>query len=270
MGKFEKKRAKSTIKIILTVVILIFFLELFVLFLMPRTNEENIDFPEKTEIPTVDTQPSTAATVPEQTLPEAETEAATENVLPEVTLPVSLDSGKLDVISFFQSNCVNPDYGNQEGKNIATMALKNTTEFLLKEANLTVELTDGTQISFLVQYLPAGKTAMVFDRNNTVLAENAACVKIHCEAVWEETNQQMPDGVTASVDGITVTVTNQTDQEISELVLYCRTPLGEDYFGGIAYEYKINNLPAYGTTTVQALDCIMGLTEVVKIASIDD
>lgn len=76
----------------------------------------------------------------------------------------------------------------------------------------------------------------------------------------------MTIGRSECTDGTTVTITNNTAQGIPVLTVYCRDPFGEEYFGGKAYEYTVNNLSVNGTVTVEALDSILGLPEVVRIA----
>ncbi|MBR5126257.1 MAG: hypothetical protein IKU68_05935, partial [Oscillospiraceae bacterium] len=63
-----------------------------------------------------------------------------------------------------------------------------------------------------------------------------------------------------------ITLQNKTAEEIPELVLYCHASLGEEYFGGITYKYTVNNLAAQGSATVNAVECTLGIAEVVRIA----
>ena len=56
-----------------------------------------------------------------------------------------------------------------------------------------------------------------------------------------------------------------TGEELENIVVYCRCPYIDDYFGGLAYRYEVENIPAYGTAEVEAIDCILGEAEVVRI-----
>ena len=207
-----------------------------------------------------ETEPGTVPGQTESTNPSADdTEPAT------LQLPVALEEGRLEVTSLFQSSGINPDCGNREGTDIATIALKNNSEYFLTEATVTAILADGTKIRFLATNLPSGKTAMVFSGDNISLPKDAVCVSIDCKAQWDKSGQTMPQGISASADGMMVTVMNDTAQDIPELIVYCCTPLGEVYFGGTSYKYTINDLPANGSRTFMAVDCIVGLAEVVRI-----
>ena len=186
--------------------------------------------------------------------------------LPALEYPLILEDGKLEIENLFQYEGMNPDCDYEEGKDVASLMLRNISDAYLEEADITLTLVDGTVVRFHVDDLPAGKTAMVFERSNASAEENAACADAVCTASWSGKIKVLPEDLPVSVDGVTVTVTNSTGHDISELVIYCRCPMDEEYFGGIAYQYIINNLPANESATVEAGDCILGMTEVVRIA----
>ena len=56
-----------------------------------------------------------------------------------------------------------------------------------------------------------------------------------------------------------------TDAVIDEVVVYCHSDLGDQYFGGITYNYTVKSIPANGTAEIDAVDCILGLAKVVRI-----
>lgn len=258
MGRFEKKKTRSAAVWIAAVVILA---AVAAAFLVNRDDPGAVDVPSQPGTP--ETQ---SGTVPTQT-------TAPQNGAMEgepIALPYTLADGKLEVGSLFQSSGINPDCGNQEGDSIATIELTNNASLMLSRADITVTLADGTELCFRVTDLPAGATAMAFSADNISLADDAVCVGITCDADWAEKVRTIPEGLDVSAEGMMVTITNNTAQDIPELIICCRTPFGEAYFGGKAYEYKINDLPANGSTTVLAADCIMGLAEVVRIEIVQE
>lgn len=225
--------------------------------------------PETTE-PMVTTEPVETTEPEETTQPEETTEVSepvepTENLPASITFPKQVEGGKLEIESVFQFDGINPDCGYQEGENIASIVLKNTSGSYLTEANVTLTLTDGAKVHFYVSDLPADGRAMAFSTENTSIEADVGCAEVSCDAVFDVTAVSQSDKVAIVVDGMDITLTNQTGDSISEIVIYCRSPLGEEYFGGAAYQYTINDLPAFGTTTVTAVDCILGLAEVVRI-----
>ena len=253
MGKYERPKKKSGAKRVLIPVVLLLLVALLGLFVMPQvlyrfSGETETVTMEETEVIAADTEPAAAATVPA------------------IQFPLELENGALTIESLFQYDGINPDCGNEEGKNIASITVKNTSDKYLAEAKISLELEDGARVSFVISHLPAGKSAMAFAVDNAAMDSSDTCVNADCTALWLEVAELLPEAVTVFLEGTTITLENNTDQEIPELIIYCRSPFDEEYFGGIAYEYTVNNLPANGTTTVEALDCILGLAEVVRIA----
>lgn len=203
----------------------------------------------------------------------AETPTQAVAIRPEVVVPTQavsefpmmMESGKLTLDNLFRYDGINPDCQYEEGTDIGAIEITNTSEDFLLEARISAKLSDGTQADFLVTNLPAGKSAMAFAVDNATLGAEVSCEDLTCEAVWLQ-EDPMPESVTAVSDGMLITLTNNTDQNISELIIYCRCPFDEAYYGGIAYEYTVNDIPAHGQATVEALDCILGLAEAVRIA----
>lgn len=218
----------------------------------------------------IDTPDAGDGTIPEQTqnATEAVTDPATQPVetQPALECPLVLEDGKLEIGNLFQYEGINPDCNYEEGSNVASAMLKNTSDAYLEEAKITLTLTDGTVVSFVVNDLPAGKTVMAFDIANTSAEAEALCTDVSCEARWNSDIIPLPEGISVAVDGVAVTLTNNTGRDIPELVVYCRSPLDEEYFGGVAYQYTINDLSANESATIEAWDCILGMVEVVRIA----
>lgn len=253
MGKQKKGNKKKWGKLLLAVLIILMSLFLALLIWFGRWMQDQ-EQPEAT---------GSNGTGQTQTQPEAST-SEPEAFLPAVQMPVILEDGKLEIQSLFQFDGINPDSGNQTGKNIASMIFKNTSDAYLTEAKITMTLTNGKQVHFLVTDLPAGKSAMVFSTENLAIRADAACADTTCSAVFS-TATPMEEQLSVQVDGLTVSVTNRSEKDLSQVVVYCRSPLGEEYFGGVTYPYVIKNLPAHGTATVDAVDCILGIAEVVRV-----
>ena len=253
MAMAEKKK-KRTGKILLLSVVFLLLAVVLILFVMPQVLYRLQADPESLE--------TEMAAITE------ETRSQTESVrIPgtAVELPAMLEDGRLQIESLFQFDGINPDCENQEQEHIAAILVKNISGEFLLEAKIMMELSNGTQTSFVVTNLPAERAAMVFSAENSSIKEADVCVGIACEARWDEA-AAIPEGVVVSAEGITITVTNQTAQDIPELTVYCHSLLGEDFFGGITYMYKIEDLSANETTVIEAPECIMGMAEVVRVA----
>lgn len=256
MGKFEQKKKQPVGLLAAAAVLLVIVVAGIVLFVLPQVAEKE---------PKEETAASTSS---RQTEPQSAETTAQESPLstaPALEFPISLAEGKLTLESLFQFDGFNPDSDNAEGKNIASILLRNVSEEYLTEAHITVKLADGTELGFTVTELPAGKSVMAFSVENQSIAADAVCIDAACEPAFNS-EADAADKVTAEVNGLQITLTNNTDATLEEIVVYCRCPFGEDYFGGIAYRYTVNDLPAGESTTVDAVDCILGMAEVVRIA----
>lgn len=263
MAKYlNKDQKKPGGKILVTVLILAVIAALAAVCVM---HPEWFSIPDSGEATTAQTQNVTENVT--ETVTDPAPEQLTEpETLPALGYPLILEDGKLEITNLFQYEGMNPDCSLATGKKVASLMLKNTSGDYLEEAKIDLTLVDGTVLHFVVMDLPAGKTAMVFETANTAAEENAGCAEAVCTASWAEGIEPLPEDIAVSVDGITVTVTNNTGHDIPELVISCRCPLGEEYFGGVAYQYTINDLSAGESATVEALDCILGMAEVVRTA----
>ena len=252
MAKYLKKKKKKPAALILVIVLVVLILlAAFAVFVMPQLlyrlsgGEDDLSQPA-------------------QTVPSAS--ETTEPTEPTLSFPLSLDDGRLEIRSLFPFSGINPDCGNQEGTDIAAIELTNTSGAYLTRADVTLALPDGTQLSFKVTGLPAGTTAMAFSGENRSISADTGCVSAECDASYDGTAAAESDKVSVSVSGTTLTVVNTTAEPLSQIVIDCRSPLGDEYFGGMTYSYTVNDLPAGATATVDAVDCIMGIAEVVRIA----
>lgn len=216
---------------------------------------------EQTVQPTQTTQRPATQTEPSETEP-AQT-------LTQLQLPLELEGG-LVLENLFQYSGLNPDHENREGENIASATLKNTSGEHLTQALVAVTLTDGSIVTFKITDLPAGATVMAFSREQASMGGKVGCHAVSCTVSMGLEAPAIPEQVTVAVTGATVTLTNQTDRPLTNLVIYCRNILGTEYFGGVTYQYTIENIPAHATVTLEAEDCILGLVDVVRVEMSQD
>ena len=271
MGKYQnktpaKKRTRTkhnhSSQIVLIVVLAVFLAALLMMFVVPQLlyrlgGEYEPELPEAEPLLQEPSEEETSEV----------TEPATEEPLlqPEaLTFPIALENGNLTVNSVFSYTGINPDSGNQEGDDLATIMLKNTSEAYLEQAVIRATLLDGTECTFVVTDLPAGKSTMAFATGNESLAQEVSCVALSCEASFTELEPW--DQLSVSTVGTTVTLQNNSDKDLTNIDVYCRDVFGESYFGGITYKQTISNLPANQSATVDVTDSLLGMVEVVRIA----
>lgn len=205
--------------------------------------------------PAASTAPGSAAAP----LPETEQESTTPT-LQAVAFPVTTEDGELRLDALFAFDGINPDCGWEESQGIAAIKLVNPTGRHLSRADITLTMSDGTALRFHAEHIAPGAGASVFCSDNTPLPPQAQCVDIRCQSEFAEALTS--DALTVEVNGMELLLTNTSGRDIRNIVLYCHNSLGDEYFGGIAYPYEINGLPAGESTTLAAADCLLGMAEV--------
>ena len=219
---------------------------------VPETTQPPIwTEPEQTAAETFPTEP--AQTVPAE---------PTEEPLPEL-FPMELDG--LTVHAMFPYSGMNPDAGLEFGEEIAGLQVTNTSDRHLELAELTAVLDDGTELIFRVEELPAGMSAMIFEPENRTLPEGWRCAELDGFAEFRE-EDPIPSGlVTVSAEGIAITVQNVSGVDLTDLRVICHGLLDGSCFGGTIYTYEIPSLSAGESTVIQAVDCILGMAQAVRV-----
>lgn len=248
VSKYEAKRAKGPVRRVVPVAVLVLLAAALLLFLMPQVLYRLSGEAD-------DSAPSAASVQSANQLP-----------TPALTFPAVLADGRLEVQSVFQFSGINPDCGNRECTDAASLTVKNLSDTHLERAEITLTAGPDQVLHFVVTELPAGKVSMVFSQENASVEMDAVYSGLTCDAVFNADASLQEDVVAVSVDGTRITLQNKTDTEIAQLVVYCRSTLGDQYFGGVTYPYTVNRLSAYGTAELDAVDCILGMAEVVRIA----
>lgn len=208
--------------------------------------------------PAPETPPASTG-APAETISQTAT-APTIADVPHLEFPLSLDNGALQVDALFPFDGINPDCGNQEGASIASIKLRNSSDRHLTRADILLTLADGTELRFRAEHIAPGQSGTVFCDSNTPLPPDPQCMDVRCTT--EFAAEAEADGLTVQVSGLSVALTNNSGRDIKTIVLYCHNMLGDEYFGGIAYPYEINGLPAGETTTLNAADCLLGIAGV--------
>ena len=222
--------------------------------------------PAETEMPVTTEPPAVSQTQPAETQPaETEPEQTTAPTEAPDIFPVLLEDGMLTVQSMFQYSGMNPDADLQFGENIAGIQLVNTSDWHLAQAELAAVLDDGTVLTFLVEDVAPGMTVMAFSPDQGTLENAAHCVDIYGYAEFEDADPLRSDLVMLQVAGMEITVTNVSGMDLTDLDIICHGLLDGSAFGGSAYTYRIASLASGASTTVYALDCILGMTQVTRV-----
>ena len=181
--------------------------------------------------------------------------------------PQLVGDDSIEILSLSQFSGFNPDCGNEDGDDIATIQVTNVTDQYLKEADIALIMVDGSQLNFKVTDIPAGKSAMVFSSDNNSIDLDAVCKEIICQPVFAQNANLLEDKLDFYVEGTQITLVNTSEESLDNLIVYCHGALDEEYFGGITYKYDVETLAAGASAVVDAYDCLLGETAVVRISN---
>ncbi len=269
MGKYERKRKKSPYKVTIIVTVLVVVLVFFVLFALPQIlflingdEEDNQD--SYSAVEDEENNQENHSAVSDQAFETDENKDASANIEP-IQFPVMAEDGKIEITSVFQFDGINPDCDNKDGENTAAITLKNLSDSYLDTATVNVFLADGTEHSFVIHDIPPEKSVMAFSIENLHLPADYVCVDIHTVCSFDDTNKD--DRIDISVNATSITLTNITDEDLINVVVYCHDVFDDKYFGGITYKYTVDKIPAGESTTINASDSLIGVIDVVQIAA---
>lgn len=181
-----------------------------------------------------------------------------------ITFPYELEDGKIKIVSIFQYSGFNPDCGNEEEENIASLEVVNQSDEFCEKINIKVVMQNGEELLFEATNIPAGKKVWVFDVNNQTIGQADACKKITGTAEFGKASI-MEDQVVCDVEDTTITVQNITENDLANVVVCCHCLFEDSYFGGTSYCYPVDSLLSGESTIIEADDCYMGTAEVVCI-----
>ena len=205
------------------------------------------------------------AKVQEDVTESAEMSEEEKNESQSLKFPYELEEGNLMIQSLFQSSVENPDCGNEYADDIASLEVINQSEKFLESAEITLYMSDGTELQMLLKDIPAGQKVWAFDIQNRTFADDTVCSAIDCNAVFLEEAPLLAGKVTAEANEVTVTLLNQTAETIRGLTVTCHCLFDGAYYGGQTYSYPVEELPANGSAVMEAEDCFLGTAEVVRI-----
>lgn len=212
------------------------------------------------------TQPEQTAQTEASVPTEAETELNPGAEQSEaVSFPIVLEGGALRVGSMFQFSGFNPDCGGEEGEDIAALQVENASQEHLVRADIAMGMPDGQTLNFVITDLPAGESAMVFSSENTPVEQVEVYDFVSCNAEFAEESPLMADRLEIRTDGMQVTVTNVSGEDLTDLNVYCHSLLEGQSFGGLTYCYTLSELPAGESAVIEAYDCYLDEALVVRV-----
>ena len=202
---------------------------------------------------------------------EKEEKQIEETIQPTIEFPYSVDDGKLEIISLFQSNISNPDCNEEMGEDIASIEVKNQSGQFLASATITVILDDDTKLRFEISDIPADGIVWAFEAGNAEIPGQPICKMVECETAYEDTTPVMEDQLSIEAEETTVTICNLTDMELANLTasFHCLFDEGV-YYGGSVYTYPIDKIQAGESISLEVSECYLGKAQAVRVIQNND
>lgn len=182
-----------------------------------------------------------------------------------LAFPYLLEEEQIQVDSLFQYSGINPDAENAECEDVAAIQMKNNSEQYLESAEVSVELSDGTAYSFVVQDIPAGKSVIVFESGNTSYDGKTGVAFIEAKTVYSSEAGVKEDEVKVTSDDNGVQISNISGDAIGTMKVKYHCVMDDMYFGGISSETEVDGLAAGESTAVDTSESILGDADVVSI-----
>lgn len=182
-----------------------------------------------------------------------------------LAFPYLLEEEQIQVDSLFQYSGINPDAENAECEDVAAIQMKNNSEQYLESAKVSIELTDGTAYSFVVQDIPAGKSVIAFESGNTSYDGKTGVAFIEAKTAYSSEEGVKEDEVKVTSDDNGVQISNISGDTIGTMKVKYHCVMDDMYFGGISSETEVDGLAAGESTAVDTSESILGDADVVSI-----
>lgn len=182
-----------------------------------------------------------------------------------LAFPYLLEEEQIQVDSLFQYSGINPDAENAECEDVAAIQMKNNSEQYLESAEVSVELSDGTAYSFVVQDIPAGKSVIAFESGNTSYDGKTGVAFIEAKTAYSSEAGVKEDEIKVTSDDNGVQISNISGDAIGTMKVKYHCVMDDMYLGGISSETEVDGLAAGESTAVDTSESILGDADVVSI-----
>lgn len=181
-----------------------------------------------------------------------------------LTFPFQVDDSKLEIASVFSYSGMNPDCNDESAEKVGAIQLSNNSDNYLESADITVVLANDEELAFRVEDIPAGQTVMAFDIENQPYNDETV-MEIYADTQYAEESSLHEDRLSVTADENGITVTNQTEEQISGISVRYHCILDGAYWGGKCYQDTIEMLAPEDSVLLDAEECYFGEAAVVNI-----
>lgn len=146
--------------------------------------------------------------------------------------------------------------GFDEVEGVATVRVKNDSDRMIDYAKLSFRVNEIERAEFEIKALPAGETATVMEISARLYNSDDKYELINnYESTFVAYGEQgmNEDKIKIETDGGKITVTNISDKDISQVIIYYKYYIDSSYYGGIAFRGTFENIKA-GKSVSQTSD----------------
>ena len=184
-------------------------------------------------------QPTVAVFQPLEILP-TDSETTT---LAKITLPASVPDTQLvleEIVSY--DGAYLEDGSFEEVTNVAAALIHNEGDRWVSAAEITLTVEE-TRFVFFVQELPPGESALVLERTRQKIKQRDFT---DVSGVCNYYNGEQTDGITADISSGVLTLTNTTQTDVADILVYYKTVYGDGlfYMGGKVHILPVEKLVA--------------------------
>lgn len=207
--------------------------------------------------------PASQGSVAQVPAGQSPTTADGEPIIPEAG-PKQVADGRLLVTSFGTYSGLYPEDGSDLPiESVAAILVQNVSDQTCQYCRMTF-LIEDVPAEFMLSELPAGASAWVMEANGLVIAESDTYFFEDDECLFRE--EESLTGFTCTAGDGSLTVTNESGEDISSLFVYYKL-LADDgaFLGGRCFRVEIGALAAGESKTVTAGHFYEGTCEIVGI-----
>ena len=183
----------------------------------------------------------------------------------QITFPYELEDGKLQIDSLFQFTGTNPDCEDQECEEVGALQLTNVSEEYLASSDITIKFSDGSEMLFLVEDIPAGKSVVAFEIENVMYDDKTEVISITAKTKYSSNVSLKEESVLLNADDIGIAIENISQNALKDVSVKYHCNLNDIYFGGKSYECLVKSLAVGESVLLDTSECYLGEATVVSI-----
>lgn len=161
-----------------------------------------------------------------------------------VTFPYFVEGDKLEISAPVQCAGNDPDSGDTSSGNAASITVTNRSGKHLLRAKLKLRVQDGETMTFELSDIPANETVQAFSEEHLTCTEETVITSLRSSARFEADPSMLEDKLLTETDGVSIILTNLTEEDLSDITVYYRSYKDGQSLGGQAESYTIESLPA--------------------------